>query len=68
VLVALYESLPYDLEVAPMDFARLSINLTSVPVFGAIASSRSRNYNQSELVHRDDRIPVSDASNEGPAQ
>lgn len=45
VLVSLYESPPYDLEVAPMDFARLSINLASVPVFGAIASSRSRNYN-----------------------
>jgi AraC family transcriptional regulator len=45
VLVALYESPPYDLEVAPMDFARLSINLAGVPVFGAIASSRSRNYN-----------------------
>ena len=45
VLVALYESPPYDLEVAPLDFARLSINLASVPVFGAIASSRSRNYN-----------------------
>ena len=45
VLVALYESPPYDLEVAPMDLARLSINLASVPVFGAIASSRSRNYN-----------------------
>jgi AraC family transcriptional regulator len=44
LVVALYESPQYDLTVAPMDTARLSINLTSVPVFGAIASARSRSY------------------------
>ena len=45
LLVALYESPPYDFKVAPMNIARLSINLVGVPVFGAIASARSRNYN-----------------------
>jgi len=44
LLVALYESPPYDLKVAPMDVARLSINLAAVPVFGGIGSDRSRNY------------------------
>ena len=44
LLVALYESPPYKLKVAPMDIARLSINLASVPVFGGIASALGRNY------------------------
>ena len=44
LLVALYESPAYDLKVAPMDVGRLSINLASVPVFGAMASSRNGNY------------------------
>jgi len=44
LLVALYESPPYDLKVAPMDVARLSINLTGVPVYGAMASTRNCNY------------------------
>ena len=44
LLVALYESPPYDLKVAPMDVARLSINLTGVPVHGAMASARKCNY------------------------
>jgi AraC family transcriptional regulator len=42
--VALYESPSYKLKVAPMDIARLSINLASIPVFGRIASARGRNY------------------------
>ena len=36
LLVALYESPPYDLKVTPMDVARLSINLTGVPVYGQV--------------------------------
>lgn len=44
LLVALYESPPYDLKLAPMDVARLSINLTGVPVYGAMASARKCNY------------------------
>ncbi len=44
LLVALYESPPYDLNVPPLDVGRLSINLVGVPVFGAIAASRVRNY------------------------
>jgi AraC family transcriptional regulator len=44
LLVALYESPPFDLKVPPMDVARLSINLAGVPVFGAIASARNGNY------------------------
>ena len=44
LLVAQYESPPYDLKVAPMGIARLSINLASVPVSGGIASSRSGAY------------------------
>jgi AraC family transcriptional regulator len=44
LLVALYESPPYELNVAPMDVARLSINLAGVPVFGALASARKRSY------------------------
>ena len=44
LLVALYESPPYDLKVAPMDVARLSINLTGVPVYGAMASAGNCNY------------------------
>ena len=44
LLVALYESPPYDLKLAPMDVARLSINLTGVPVHGAMASARKCNY------------------------
>jgi AraC family transcriptional regulator len=44
LLVALYESPPYDLKVAPMDVARLSINLASVPVSGGVASSRTSAY------------------------
>jgi AraC family transcriptional regulator len=44
LLVALYESPPYHLKVAPMVMARLSINLASVPVSGAIASSHNRAY------------------------
>jgi AraC family transcriptional regulator len=44
LLVAQYESPPYDLKVAPMDIARLSINLASVPVSGGIASSRNGAY------------------------
>jgi AraC-like DNA-binding protein len=44
LLVALYESPPYELKVAPMDVARLSINLAAVPVFGGIGSDRSRHY------------------------
>jgi len=44
LLVAQYESPPYDLQVAPMDIARLSINLATVPVSGGIASSRNGAY------------------------
>jgi AraC family transcriptional regulator len=44
LLVALYESPPYDLNVAPLDIARLSVNLANVPVYGGIGSNRSRNY------------------------
>jgi AraC family transcriptional regulator len=44
LVVALYESPPFDLKVAPLNIARLSINLATVPVSGAIASSRTRAY------------------------
>jgi AraC family transcriptional regulator len=44
LLVALYEAPPYKLKLAPMDIARLSINLANVPVFGGIASAGGRNY------------------------
>ncbi len=44
LFVALYEAPPYDLNVAPLDIPRLSINLVHVPVVGGIASSRSRSY------------------------
>lgn len=44
LLVALYESPPYDLKVPPMDSGRLSINLADVPVCGGIAFARSRSY------------------------
>ena len=45
LLAALYESPAYDLRLAPMAIARLSINLASVPVFGGIACARRRAYN-----------------------
>jgi len=42
--VALYRSPPYDLSVAPIEIPRLSINLVDAPVFGSLASGRSRSY------------------------
>lgn len=42
--VALYECTPYDLKVAPMIVPRLSINLRSVAVSGALGGARVRDY------------------------
>jgi len=42
--VALYQSPPYDLSVAPIAIPRLSINLDNAPVFGSLASGRSGSY------------------------
>ncbi|MEJ1962779.1 MAG: AraC family transcriptional regulator [Gammaproteobacteria bacterium] len=44
LVVALYACPPYELHVPPLDVARLSINLASVAVFGALASSGNREY------------------------
>jgi AraC family transcriptional regulator len=42
--VALYQSPPYDLRIAPIEIPRLSINLVDAPVFGGLASGRSGSY------------------------
>ena len=42
--VALYESPPFDLEIAAVDVPRLTINLVDAPVVGAMASDRSQEY------------------------
>jgi AraC family transcriptional regulator len=42
--VALYESPPFDLQIAAIDVPRLTINLVDAPVAGAIASDRSQEY------------------------
>jgi AraC-like DNA-binding protein len=42
--VALYESPPFDLQVAAVDVPRLTINLADAPVAGAMASDRSQEY------------------------
>lgn len=42
--VALYESPPFNLQIAAVDVPRLTINLVDAPVAGAIASDRSQEY------------------------
>lgn len=42
LLIALYESQPYDLKVPAMDTPRLSINLMSAAVHGGLAGDRER--------------------------
>jgi AraC-like DNA-binding protein len=44
IYLALYESPPYDLKVAPIDVSRLSVNLRTVAVTGRIGAERSRRY------------------------
>jgi AraC family transcriptional regulator len=42
--VALYESPPYNLSIAPIEIPRLSINLVDAPVFGSLASGHCGSY------------------------
>lgn len=48
--VGLYASPPYDLQLPALQVARLSINLTSSPVFGGLADERPRRYEARRLT------------------